>query len=68
WWFEDSGAFMEASCNFIEENTLCLNWHDSLLVQTFRRIDEGKINLQMKYPRNENEYELILEVVLTRKK
>jgi hypothetical protein len=68
WWFEDSGAFMEASCNFIDENILCLNWHDSLLVQTFRRIDEGKINLQMKYPGNENDYELILEVVLTRKK
>lgn len=68
WWFEDSGAFMEASCNFINEHTLCLNWHDSLLVQTFHRIDENKIILQMKYPGNENDYELILEVVLTKKK
>ncbi|HVO73603.1 MAG TPA: hypothetical protein VMT35_06245 [Ignavibacteriaceae bacterium] len=67
WWFEDSGSFMSASCNFINENTLCLNWHDSLLVQTFKKINENKLILQMKSPKNENEYELILEVVLQKK-
>jgi len=68
WWFEDSGAFMSASCNFIDENTLCLNWHDSLLVQTFHRIDDDKIILQMKYPGNENKSETILEVIFTKKR
>ena len=37
WWFESYGGFLAASCNFIDENTLCLNWHDSLLVQTFKK-------------------------------
>jgi hypothetical protein len=67
-WFEDSGEFMKATCNFINEHTLCLNWHNSLLVQTFHRIEDGKIILQMKNPLNKNDYEIILEVVFTKKK
>ena len=46
WWFEDSGAFMQATCNFLDENTLCLNWHDSLLVQTFSRMENGKTTVE----------------------
>jgi len=68
WWFEDSGEFMEATCNFLNENTLCLNWHNSLLVQTFSLIENGKIILQMRYPANKNDYEIVLEVVFTKKK
>ncbi|MCJ7552266.1 MAG: hypothetical protein MUO34_00150 [Ignavibacteriaceae bacterium] len=67
WWFEDSGEFMKATCNFINENTLCLNWHNSLLVQTFSRIENGNILLEMRYPSNKNDYEIILEVVFTKK-
>lgn len=66
WWYEDSGNFLEATCNFIDENTLCLNWHNSLLIQTFQKKEDGKVILQMKYPLNEKEYELILKVVFTR--
>lgn len=68
WWFEDSGAFMEATCNFIDENTLCLNWHNSLFVHTFSKEENGKIILQMRYPSNKKDYELVLEVVLIKKK
>jgi len=66
WWYEDSGEFMEASCNFIDDNTLCLNWHDSLLVQTFQLKGDGKLILQMRYPLNANDYEVILEVSNTK--
>jgi L-rhamnose mutarotase len=68
WWFEDSGEFMEATCNFLNETTLCLNWHNSLLVQTFQLIENGKMILQMRYPSNQNDYEVVLEVVFTKKK
>lgn len=67
WWFEDSGAFMTATCNFVDENTLCLNWHNSLLVQSFNITENGKVILRMKYPLNTNDYDLILEVVFTKK-
>lgn len=66
WWFENSGAFMKATCDFVNENTLCLNWHNSLLVQTFRKIEDGKIILQMKNPSIEDDYELLLEVIFTK--
>lgn len=66
WWFEDSGEFMEASCDFINDDTLCLNWYNSLLVQTFERKRKDKIVLLMKHPLNSNEYELVLEVEMTR--
>jgi hypothetical protein len=67
WWFEDSGAFMEATCDFLEENTLCLNWHDSILVQTFTRKEDEKVILEMRYPKDKTDYEIVLEVVLTKK-
>jgi len=35
WWFECSGTFMEATCNFVNDDTLFLNWHDTLITQTF---------------------------------
>jgi len=68
WWYEDSGEFMEATCNFLNETTLCLNWHNSLLVQTFQLIENEKMILQMRYPSNQNDYEVVLEVVFTKKK
>ena len=68
WWFEDSGAFMEATCNFIDENTLGMNWHNSLLVQTFSKTEGEKVILEMRYPKDKDDYELVLEVVLSKKK
>lgn len=67
WWFENSGIFLTASCNFINDDYLLMNWHDSLFVQTFEKIDADKIFLKMQNQTSNNEYELIMEVTMTRK-
>lgn len=66
WWFEDSGNYSAATCNFINDDTLCLNWHDSLLVQSFKKENSNKVILRMKYPTNENKHDLVLEVTFTK--
>jgi hypothetical protein len=66
WWFEDSGAFMTATCNFINDETLFLNWHDTLLIQTFTKQGPNKVILRMENPNSEGKYELILEIIFTR--
>ena len=66
WWFENSGSFLSATCNFIDEFTLAMNWHDTLLVQTFKKESQDKVILKMQYPSSNGGYELILEVILTR--
>ncbi len=67
WWFESSGNFLTATCNFVSDDILFLNWHDSLLKQTFKKINQNKVVLRMEHPNSEGEYELILEVIFTRK-
>lgn len=67
WWFENSGTFMTATCNFINDETLFMNWHDTIIVQTFTKINTDKVILRMEHPNSEGEYELILEVIFTRK-
>ncbi len=68
WWFEDTGEYSEASCEFLDENMLCLNWHDSILVQTFQKLEKGnKILLQMRYPLNKDDYKTALEVLFKKK-
>jgi len=65
WWFENSGNFLSATCNFVNDITLSMNWHDTLLVQTFVKESIDKVVLKMQYP-TVNGYELILEVIFTR--
>ena len=67
WWFENSGNFAQATCNFLSDKALFLNWHHSLFVQSFRAVDPDKIILRMKHPTSEGEYELVMEVMFTRK-
>jgi len=67
WWFESSGNFLTATCNFLNNETLFLNWHDTLLIQTFTKIGPDKVILRMENPTSEGKYELILEVIFTRK-
>ena len=55
WWFEDTGNFMSADCNLLNNSTLFMNWHDSLLIQTFTKIDTNKMILQMKHPASNGE-------------
>lgn len=67
WWFESSGNFSTATCNFVNNETLFLNWHDTLLIQTFRKAGPNKVILRMENPDFEGKYELILKVIFTRK-
>lgn len=66
WWFENSGNFQSATCNFINDDILAMNWHDTLLVQTFRKDGPDRIILKMEYPAVQGGYEIVLEVLLTR--
>lgn len=66
WWFENSGSYQSATCNFINENTLAMNWHDTLFVQTFEILASDKIVLTMKYPSESNKYDVVLEVMFTK--
>ncbi len=67
WWFEDSGSFDTATCNFINNKTLFMSWHGSLLIQTFTKIDENKVELRMESP-DGGKFELILKVILNKVK
>jgi hypothetical protein len=67
WWFENSGNFMRATCNFISDDVLFLSWDESALKQTFERTSQGKVILRMEQSAHENSHELILEVLLTKK-
>jgi hypothetical protein len=67
WWFESSGNFMRATCNFMNDNVLFLSWDDSPMKQTFERINQSRVILRMEHSSSEYDHELILEVVLTRK-
>ncbi len=67
WWFESSGNFLTATCKFINDDILFFNWHDTLLIQTFKKIDSNRVILRMESPDSEGDYELILEVAFTRK-
>jgi hypothetical protein len=66
WWFENSGSFQTATCNFISDDILSMNWHDTLLVQTFIKDGPDKVVLKMQYPTVQGGYELVLEVLFTR--
>jgi hypothetical protein len=67
WWFEDSGSFLSATCDFIKDGILFLNWHDSLLTQTFSRENPDRIVLQMSHPDKTGRPEMILKVIFTRR-
>jgi hypothetical protein len=58
---------MEANCEFINDDTLFLNWHNSLLIQTFKKIDEDTLELRMENPDKEGKFKLVLEVIFTKK-
>ena len=67
WWFENSGSFQTATCQILDDNTLAMNWHDTVLVQTFTKLARDRVVLRMQTPTPEGAYELVLEVVLERK-
>jgi hypothetical protein len=67
WWFENSGSFLSATCNFIDNNILAMNWHDTILIQSFTREGTDKVVLRMQYPTKKGEHETVLEVTMIRK-
>ena len=67
WWFEDSGNFEQAICNFVDNDTLFMDWQNTLLTQTFTKAGPDKVILRMNQSLGEDKSELILEVILTRK-
>jgi hypothetical protein len=67
WWFESSGSFSQANCDFISNDILFLNWHDSLLTQTFSKINPNHVTLRMERPISNGKYELILEVIFKKR-
>ncbi len=67
WWFENSGAFQTATCNFVSDNLLFMNWHDTLLIQTFAKVSADKVVLSMEHPNSQGKHEPVLVVIFTRK-
>jgi len=67
WWFEDSGSFSKATCNFTDEKTLFMNWHDTLLIQTFEKISDDHVILKMSGPDKGQNFKPVLIVDLFRK-
>lgn len=67
WWFEDSGSFETATCNFINNKTLFMSWHDSHLIQTFTKIDENTVELRMETPDKDGNFKLVLKVIFKRR-
>ncbi|MGD2095056.1 MAG: DUF1579 family protein [Phycisphaerales bacterium] len=67
WWFESSGSFNEATCKFVNDEILFMNWPDSLLIQSFTKKGPDKMVLRMEYPVAQNKFESIMEVIFTRK-
>jgi hypothetical protein len=67
WWFENSGNFLSATCNFVNDEILAMNWHDTLLVQTFVKDGPDRVVLKMQYPTVQGGYEIVLEVLFTRR-
>ncbi|MDD5063879.1 MAG: hypothetical protein PHQ35_03850 [Phycisphaerae bacterium] len=67
WWFEDSGNFTWAICNFVDDDTLFMDWQNEPMTQTFTRVGQDKIILRMSQSLGEDKSELVLEVILTRR-
>jgi len=66
WWFEDSGNFLTATCDFVKAGVICLNWHDTLLTQTFSQESPDRLVLRMSHPDSTGKPETILEVIFTK--
>jgi hypothetical protein len=68
WWFEDSGSYMTATCSFVRPGVLFLNWHDSVLTQTFSQENGDRVVLRMNQPDSTGKPMTILKVIFTRKR
>jgi hypothetical protein len=67
WWFESSGNYRTATCNFINDDTLLIHWHDTLLIQSFQKTGSDQVMLRMESPDSEGNYRSVLNVVFSKK-
>ena len=67
WWFEDSGAVMQADCWFEDEDMLYMEWQNTNLTQTFAKVNDDNVILRMENYSADEKSELVMEVALTRK-
>jgi hypothetical protein len=67
WWFESTGQSRMATGDFLDDETLRLNWHDTLIRQTFQRTGPDEVRLTMEGPSARGGEELVLEVIMSRK-
>lgn len=68
WWFENSGNFDEATCRFLDDGLLFMQWHESLMSQTFRKTGRGRVVLRMAHPDSEGESKIVMKVLFTKQK
>jgi len=66
WWFENSGNFDEATCRFLDDGLLFMQWHGSLMSQAFRRTGRGTVVLKMTHPDSGGKPKTVMEVIFTR--
>jgi len=66
WWFESSGAYDTATCKLVDDGTLYMNWHGSVLRQTFKKMSDQEVFLLMELPVSDGSYELVLKVIMKR--
>ena len=66
WWFENSGNFQAATCSFINDETLAMNWHDTVLIQSFTQTGSDEVLLDMGEPDAEGVYKSVLQVCMKR--
>jgi hypothetical protein len=65
WWFENSGNFDAATCRFLDDGLLFMNWHGSLLSQTFAKTGPDSLVLRMFSPDSGGQQKILLEVAFT---
>ena len=68
WWFENSGNFDVATCRFLDDGLLFMQWHGSLMSQTFRKTGRGGVVLKMAHPDSEGTPKTVMEVVFTKQR
>jgi len=73
WWFEDSGANLVATGNFVDDDTLFLAWQDTEFQgkkmrcqQTFTKQNPDRFILRMECRVEGDDFEPVLEVTFTR--
>ena len=68
WWFENSGNFDAATCRFVDDGLLFMQWHGSLMSQTFRKTGRGGVVLKMNHPDSEGKSKTVMEVLFTKQR